>query len=640
MFIRRRLFLIGLCFSWLFFVAQPVNAIEMPAGTVLFADDFQGIESKWQVTRGSDAMWEVSNGVLEGTVLTSSTITELVPRDEFWSDEWRNYAFELDILPVTGVDRNLAWGYQNPVNWYEVHFLPNFFELVRLRQGQVAWQQSTTFSLTTGVWHHLKISTTGGQLEIWIDGVLIKALSESGYSENPGRIALKVGTGSVAPTKVKFDNVVVTQLVDARELHLNVPAIRQDDPQWAEAEYDSAGEWSSFAPSTISRWGCALTSAVMLLRYHGFEHFLTGENITPLTLNSWLLQQVDGYIAEGWVNWLAIIRLAAELRQHFSTLTTPLPQLQYHYQSWTNWTEGIKKVAEQLRQHQPAILELPGHFVVSNGLTVAEDEVFVRDPASDIDKVKSLGKPIQSGRFFTASIEPELLNLRYWLFVLPRGLRLKIINEAGEPVTGGWLSQDRPGSETERTPLKEWSVYTVPQPPIGEFTIQLDRATSEVSEDGILWPQAFLAEYQPYTVQAFFYDEKAHVTTWQQTGLLHFSPQTWQLQITESDTQAPVITSRYHWQEWRSELQNSWYDQSVANILVVSRLDYTAQLAEVMLNYWREQGGKNEAFLVAVSQRYQRWIAEIFQQAAVTFPDLSESPAFEYLRMKTADLSV
>jgi len=51
--------------------------------------------------------------------------------------------------------------------------------------------------------------------------------------------------------------------------YLNVPYFGQNDELWGTQEYDSASEWKPAVKNTsIGAWGCALTSAVMILKYH------------------------------------------------------------------------------------------------------------------------------------------------------------------------------------------------------------------------------------------------------------------------------------------------------------------------------------------------------------------------------------
>jgi len=88
--------------------------------------------------------------------------------------------------------------------------------------------------------------------------------------------------------------------VEPYEFSLDVEYQSQIDPSWEHFEYDSASTW--FASNlSIGKWGCALTSASMVLNY--FSH-----PTNPKLLNDWLLSQPDGFIRNGLVNWLAISR--------------------------------------------------------------------------------------------------------------------------------------------------------------------------------------------------------------------------------------------------------------------------------------------------------------------------------------------
>ena len=89
---------------------------------------------------------------------------------------------------------------------------------------------------------------------------------------------------------------------------LNVPPLKQISDPWQNQVYDSANLWSPLNP-TINRWGCALTSAAMVFQYHGLTKLPDNTTLDPGTVNAWLKTQLDGYVGNGYVNWLALSRL-------------------------------------------------------------------------------------------------------------------------------------------------------------------------------------------------------------------------------------------------------------------------------------------------------------------------------------------
>ncbi|CAN5118320.1 hypothetical protein BH09PAT1_BH09PAT1_5930 [soil metagenome] len=160
---------------------------------------------------------------------------------------------------------------------------------------------------------------------------------------------------------------------DLDSINLNVPVVKQTDPIWTDDIYDHASLWSPKRPS-IGTWGCALTSASMVLNYHGLFKLPDSAVITPGTLNTWLKSQKDGYVRNGEVNWLAISRLSKLAKQsgynenfHFDALEFNRLGSNSKDQMTNDLTDGI-----------PDILEVPGHFVVARGKD--SNSIYINDP--------------------------------------------------------------------------------------------------------------------------------------------------------------------------------------------------------------------------------------------------------------------
>lgn len=152
---------------------------------------------------------------------------------------------------------------------------------------------------------------------------------------------------------------------------LNVPILKQTDILWKNQTYDHAQVWSPRL-KTIDRWGCALTSTAMILKFHGINKLPNGNNLNPGSLNTWLKNQADGYIGTGWLNWLAISRLSRQAIQ-INGITT-FEGLEYSRIGGAN----KEKFKEDILLSNPDILEEPGHFVVGKGFQ--EDTIEINDP--------------------------------------------------------------------------------------------------------------------------------------------------------------------------------------------------------------------------------------------------------------------
>lgn len=147
------------------------------------------------------------------------------------------------------------------------------------------------------------------------------------------------------------------------EKDLDVPLLKQTSEPWQGNIYDSANRWNPANP-TIHRWGCALTSATMVLNFHGYNKLTDGTTLDPGTLNIWLINQKDGYVGNGLVNWIAISRLSKQAKG-INGITS------FDALEATKIIAGDKtKLTEDINNSMPDILEAPTrkHFFVAKGV--------------------------------------------------------------------------------------------------------------------------------------------------------------------------------------------------------------------------------------------------------------------------------
>ncbi len=142
--------------------------------------------------------------------------------------------------------------------------------------------------------------------------------------------------------------------------NLSVPLLKQTDSLWGTQVYDSADKWAPQHP-TIGDWGCAMTSATMVLQYYGINKLPDNTSLDPGTLNTWLKNQQDGYVNDGWVNWLAIARLTKLGKNNNPSFT-------YDALEYKNATADATQLTKDITNLQPDILEEPGHFIVAKGI--------------------------------------------------------------------------------------------------------------------------------------------------------------------------------------------------------------------------------------------------------------------------------
>ncbi|MFZ2199899.1 MAG: hypothetical protein WAV40_03870 [Microgenomates group bacterium] len=243
-----------------------------------------------------------------------------------------------------------------------------------------------------------------------------------------------------------------------------IPYLSQKDARWGSKEYDSASSWAGINKSGIERWGCALTSTAMMLQNYGIKD-LAGADLTPDTLNTWLKSQSDGYVGPGLLNWIAVTRYAKEsyLAGHATT------KLEY-VRSYPPTTPVL-----------PAILGLPGHFVVAH--TDGTSDWQIHDPANQLKTTLAKTTTVNSINRFI----PSLTDLSYMMFVTQPGVTAKLKNSLGVDVpltfTDEYISDDmgevatpsavrttvipKPANDTYRL------VVNKPAGPAGEIKIYL-----------------------------------------------------------------------------------------------------------------------------------------------------------------------
>lgn len=129
----KRLITFLLIVSIFFFYSSNSNQIK--ASTILFSEDFSSDLSKWEGTRGNNHLWKIIDGQAEATVNSGFTITELIPKDEYWNDDWENLKVEFDFTPILGADKNFSFKFTDLNNWYEIHFNNELVELKGVTDG-------------------------------------------------------------------------------------------------------------------------------------------------------------------------------------------------------------------------------------------------------------------------------------------------------------------------------------------------------------------------------------------------------------------------------------------------------------------------------------------------------------------------
>lgn len=278
----------------------------------------------------------------------------------------------------------------------------------------------------------------GNQIWVWIDNRSYFFRDKRPFLRD-GTMVLRAKSFTGTLSEILFSNVILRPA--SYMTMLKVPYFSQKDPKWAGLEYDSAKKWSR--EPTIGRWGCALTSVVGILHFHGFSKFADNTVITPATLNTWLKGQSDGYVGNGLLNWNAIVRLTRDLAKRFQKTSLTYSKADF-------WKAAGR---DEITANRPFILEVPGHFVNVIGLRASE--LIANDPNDrtvvDIDNVHEIKL---SMRKFTPA-KKQGTNL---LLTVPTGMQATL-TISGKPVSP---NPDNPiGTEQ-----KGWTVFEATDLPI------------------------------------------------------------------------------------------------------------------------------------------------------------------------------
>lgn len=421
-----------------------------------FSEDFSTNLNQWELVNGNWNYWQINNQALHATITQSRKLSTIVPKNEFWQG-MEEYTVDFIFKAFDNTDKNFVLGMRDANNFYDFHFYNNQLIVEDIRNGNSVHSAQMPFTLEINRNYAIHLLYVKGKIELLIDGQ--KVFRTDQFWSPPvygGKFGLKIATGSVSYSRAYFDQVVIQEL-DSKEV-----IFKQTDDQWANEIYDHADRWST--NPTMSNWACALSSAAMLLRAYGYYFLANGEELTPLSLNQWLLEQTDGYIADGLVNWLAISRLSRILSEQQNYV---LPKLEFSYFEGTE-EENLDVLKERLLTSVGQIATDGQHFFLIQEHLLELHDFMIRDPLYDQELLSQKTEPLQSLRIFT----PSLTDLSYLLFVLPKEFSAIISDEQQnvlEPINVAEQIQNA------REKLgNDYQIIYYPKPDSGVFNLTLN----------------------------------------------------------------------------------------------------------------------------------------------------------------------
>jgi len=366
----------------------------------------------------------------------------------------------------------------------------------------------------------------------------------------PKTFALRGNVGAVSRSVTIFDDVEVSaELTSADLLSLKMPLFKQTDPLWKNEEYDHATEWSD--RPTIQRWGCAMTSMAMILRFYNINYLPTGELITPSTLNAWLKTQPDGYFG-GVINWLAVTRLTRLINAKYNT-----PKLEFTGYAGRS-EQNIAFAQQDLELNRPSILGIPGHFFVVDGKNNKTGELTIKDPAYQFSLLSQHHEPIISVRRFT----PSYTDLGYLAFSVPAGATFTLQNNAGQDIPVQEVSEYiTDPTEENGAQSPHIRVLMFAKPATGDYQVHLSQSESK-----------------PYQLKIFSYDKAGNVETQDKSGTVGPEGETIAVHYEKKDHTVQQTPSS--WALFRQLLRKLYRLRLIRHSIVMFYLDYLAEIAD------------------------------------------------------------
>lgn len=314
---------------------------------------------------------------------------------------------------------------------------------------------SSTPNLPDGI-HTIKLCSVGANQSLYLDSNLITTVIDNTYSSGAPGFDL----GNNTP----LDNFLVTSAAQPTPTPLLVPELKQTNPNWKSQVYDSANKWSPQA-KTIESWGCALTSAAMVLNYYNIVKLPDTSFITPGTLNKWLKSQKDGYVGNGLVNWLAISRLSKIAKASGFNPNFTHDALEFDRQG----ANTLNQLTSDIQANHPDILQENGHFVVAKG--IQNDTFLINDPYYNYT---TLADGYNNSFIALDRFLPSNTDLSYFLITGNKDLQFDLKDNTNTSI-GDVFDQDQLLNENNSS-QKSGDTFTellAKEPESGNYTLKL-----------------------------------------------------------------------------------------------------------------------------------------------------------------------
>lgn len=453
------------------------------AERIVFSDNFNDQDlSDWTVVRNSQwgspalpcmngttqANWQAVTGSIKIDISGPPCVTEIVPNNLDLS-RINSYKIEYDWLLANDLhmDRNFALLWKDTQNWIGIKLLDDSLIIQRVIDGQdhvipgssisfpFVKNETYRFTVVYEKNNHIKVLIDNNQVVDSID------LNFASPYQGKYSFAFQASVGAINNSTTSFDNITVTSLDDT----LGVNLLKQGEEPWGPLEYNSALSWVPAGQGgSFKEWACALTSAAMILNFHGINLMPNGDPVNPQTLNAWLLKN-NGYFNGGNVSFAAIAALTKELSEQYGH-----PALEYSRNDATAYATAKTEIDDG----RPVIVAIPGHFVVADGVVQDNEDplledLFIKDPAYLRSKLSEHNVAPTSTRIFT----PSNTDVSYLTVVADPTAQVQIYDSTDHLLeTTSHIEQlENPEAPGQFSPAIQ--LIEIPKPAAGVYRVEL-----------------------------------------------------------------------------------------------------------------------------------------------------------------------
>ena len=186
---------------------SPAPKMATPPGRVLFSDNFDdGDLDGWKPDRSD--VWVVRRGMAKADLPDEKQQKSFLYTG---SERWTDYAVDLDVCAMRGVDKGVAVRVVESETGIAVDLRGPGYQDVLLQRREWPLAKARVVN-GNGQWHHLRVEARGHRYRVWVNGTVVMDKEDSRKARPSGGIALAAYTGGVRECTVYYDNVLVTEL--------------------------------------------------------------------------------------------------------------------------------------------------------------------------------------------------------------------------------------------------------------------------------------------------------------------------------------------------------------------------------------------------------------------------------------------